>query len=169
LDTQVLTTLITGIFSLLTALGSVWLKDYLARSHSTQKQTEEGTSLAAPPPAKWTWSRPLTVFMSAFLFGAVTRVIFPLPERGMNTAFLITLGLLGVISLGLAIDHRRSSRSMWPYQLEVLALWLAYTSGWILMHGEAWFTLIRFMSLWWLTSALIGGLIVLAFRSTPST
>ena len=66
----------------------------------------------------------------------------------------------GTFSRAMAIDHRRMRSSFWPYELELLALWLAWASGWSVTHGSAWSDIIVASLLWWLGCAVIGGIVV---------
>ena len=169
MDKQIVTTLITGIFSLLTALGSVWLKDLLERRRlvpvqkptAVQEPSEE--KVKHPPPVMvsgWTWKRPLFVFFGAFVFGLFTRALRPLFGGGIHWETLIAVLVLASASLWMAIDHRRARSSFWPYELEVLALWLAWASGWSVIHGSAWSDHIVVSCLWWLGCAVISGIVV---------
>jgi hypothetical protein len=172
MDKGILTTVITGIFSLFTALGSVWLKDLLERRRLTtaQKPTEE--EARHPPPVLvplWSWKRPLLVFFGAFALGLVTRALRPLFAHGIHWESVIAIFVLAAVSLWLAIDHRRGGRRFWPFELEVLALWLAWASGWTAVHGSAWSDLIAVAVLWWLGCAAVGGLIAVTGKQKVGT
>ncbi len=171
MDKQILTTLITSVFSLAAALGSVWLKDLLERRRlSIPSRPTAANSRPAPAIVQgWTWKRPLLVFFTAFIFGLITRLLRPLFQSRIHWESLIAVVLLVVAALGMAIDHRQGSR-FWPYELEVLALWMAWASGWSAVEGTAWTDLIILSFLWWLGCAAIGGLIVIAGkRKVPVT
>ena len=173
---EVLTTLITGIFSLLSALGSVWLKDWLERrkqneTQATTEKREEVDQQPAPAPQKpgWSWKRPLILFFGAFALGLVTRVMRPLFGHQIHWETLAAVVVLAGATLWLAINHLRTGSSLWSFELEVLAIWLAWASGWSVIHGSAWSDLIVFALLWWLGCAVIGGLVAVVGRKKAAT
>lgn len=169
---KILTTFITGVFSLLSALGSVWLQDRLERRRPAPPREpaaapQPSREKAGPPPAAasgWSWRRPFLVFLGAFVFGVATRALRPVFGHGIHWESLIAILTLAAVSLWLAIDHRRGRSRFWPYQLEALALWLAWASGWSAVHGSAWSDLIVVGFLWWLGCAVVGGLVAAVGR-----
>jgi hypothetical protein len=77
---------------------------------------------------------------------------------------LLSVILLTGFCYALALNQRRPRRGFWPYQLEVLALWAAYTSGWLLVHGRIWGDSIGFTFPFWIGRTFVGGLVVIVAR-----
>jgi len=172
-DSNVLVALISGMFSVASALGAVFLKDYLdtrrlrlANSRPEQPQPSpapEQTSHPTAPSERATggrsWTRPVIIVAGSFLFGMATRAARPLFTGPTHYESLAALVLLILLSLGLSIYHRRWGFQL-PYQLEIVALWAGWASGWSLIHGGVWGDLLAVTLPWWLGCALIGGLVV---------
>lgn len=178
METAVVTTLITGSFAMTTALGSVWLKHYLEQSRTPPSPGPAAATdpavLAAPgaAPAPATAAapqaapsrrafailRPILVLVIAFGVGAAFRQF---KTTGTETLALVGLySFIALAFLGLVLNHRRSPRGIWPYQLDCLALWAAFASGYSLVHGRIWSDLIASTVAFWLGFAVLGGLIV---------
>jgi hypothetical protein len=166
METAIVTSLISGIFALATSLGSVWLKHHLEQS---------GPPPVAPPvpqqrvPGRQSLSalRPVFVLVISFAAGAVY-------SKFKSTGSQETMALMGLYTFivlafaGLVLTHRRSSSGIWPYQLDCLALWAAFASGFSLVHGRIWSDLIVGTVMFWSGFALVGGLIVWFTRPTAA-
>ena len=114
-----LNTIISGVFSLAAALGSVWLKDYLERRRTEAADVSVDVTRPAKPerPAtgRWSWYRPLVVFLGGFFVGVLSRWIRPMITGPVHYEALGALAVLVVVSLWLALDHRRYRRPFWPF------------------------------------------------------
>jgi len=92
MDSNILVALISGIFSVVSALGAVLLKDYLDTRRYRQGETQlenahPKTSPEQPSPASapsklstggHTLNRPVVIVIGSFLFGMGTRALRPL-------------------------------------------------------------------------------------------
>jgi hypothetical protein len=177
MDSNVLVTLISGMFSVASALGAVFLKDYLdtRRPRPLDDSQEEPQSKAVPEkiqPAQVrvehsaagkSWVLPVTIVIGSFLFGMATRALRPLITGGIHYETLAGFILLIITSLALSLYHRRRGLQF-LYQLEIFALWAGFASGWSLIHGGVWEDLLVVTVPWWLGCTLFGGLIV-SFRN----
>ena len=151
MDSQILTTIITGAFSLVTGLASVWLKDHLERRRLSERDSKK-------PKEGRRSSRAFMVLLAGLVLGSASRA---LRGRGpVHYEAIVALGILIVIALFLAINHRKSSNGFWPFQLEIVSLWFAFAAGWSLVHGSIWGDIVSFTVAWWIGSALIGGIMV---------
>ena len=138
--------IIAGIFSIISALASIWLKDYLERKRTSipsssekAKFRKEQKEMLAP---RWNIFRPLIILFGGFFIG------------GMNTPF--GSPLLVLVSLGLALNHRH--RGFWLFQLEIFTLWAAFLSGgWAIGYPLLWS--LNYVIIYWLGCAIIGGII----------
>ena len=165
MDKSILTTVITGIFSLAAALGSVWLKDLLERRRLAFGSRPGGAEVPATPPTAQPRSRgrlrPLFVFLGGFALGIINRALEPFfgsIHWVVNWVFVI---IIGGVAFRMALSHRRSGASFWPYELEVSAIWTAWAAGWSLVHGGVWDATVRAALFFWLICAVVGGAIVL--------
>ena len=169
METAIVTCVISGVFSLATALGSVWLKHNLEQRDpapvpSKRKVTGEKRVIVHYERG-WSLSRPLAVLLGGFVIGIMSRILRPRLQFGrVHYEMLATLVLLAVIGILLMLIHRKSRRGFWLYQLETISLWAAFTSGWSLTHGYVWSDLLTTTAGWWLAWALAGGMFVIAFR-----
>ena len=172
MDSNVLVALISGMFSVASALGAVFLKDYLdtrrlrlvdAQLEKPQPKPSPEQSHPSAPLDRVTggkaWTRPVVIVVGSFLFGMATRAARPLFTGTTHYESLAALVLLILLSLGLSIYHRRRGFQL-LYQLEIVALWAGWASGWSLIHGGVWGDLLAVTIPWWFGCALIGGLVV---------
>lgn len=170
------TAVVSGLFSLAATLGSVWLKDRLERGRAANAKTLPSTAdrprsgtAALGYPAKL---RVPAVVVGAFLVG----VLFTATESNpSNVIPMALIGILVAMVLASVVFHARkgSGRGLKWFQLEVVALWAAHVSGWslaaylsdlslvtIAISGE----LLTFSFGGWVASAVVGGLLILAWR-----
>ena len=168
METALLTAVISGLFSLATALGSVWLKHYLEQHHTPpaasprQATAEDRTRVQGA--RGLSYSRPLVILFSGFVIGVLSRALRSAISGPVHYETLLSVVLLAGACLALALDHRRARRGFWPYQLEVFALWAAYTSGWSVVHGYVWSDLLSSTIMLWLACAVVGGIVVVLAR-----
>jgi hypothetical protein len=151
MTSQILTAVITGIFSLVTGLASIWLKDYLERRRSDIPESRERKRESSS-------SRAFLLLLFGLILGVVSRLL-----RGsgpIHYETILALALLAVATLVMVLHHRQSKSGFWPFQLELISLWFAFTAGWILIHGSVWSDLLVTTGAWWIGSAFVGGIIV---------
>lgn len=171
--------MISGMFSVASSLGAVFLKDYLERRRirpedaareeppSAGGAPEPEPPVGSPPrpaPAGRAWTRPIVIVLGSVVFGMATRAARPLFTGPTHYETLAAFALLVLTSAGLAIHHRRRGFQL-TYQLEVLALWTGWASGWSFVHGGLWSDLLAVTVPGWLGCAVVGGLIASVARS----
>jgi hypothetical protein len=172
-DSNVLVALISGLFSVSSALGSIFLKDYVdrrrvqtlevphqkaePRSHAEVARTP--SALPASRTAGRSWGRPAAIVVGSFVLGMATRALRPLFTAGIHWESLGALVLLVSTAVVLSVSHRKRG-FQFAYQFEILALWTGWASGWSLLHGRLWSDLFAVTVAWWLVCAVVGGLIV---------
>lgn len=169
MDTSVVVALISGMFSVVSALGAVFLKDFLdtRRLQMLEVPQPQSSPDERPPPQERparptvgrSWTRPAAIVVGSFVFGMATRALRPLFPGPAHWESLVALALLILAALTLSIYHRKGAFQL-PYQLEILALWSGWASGWSLIHGGVWGDLLAVTIPWWLGCAVVGGLIV---------
>ncbi|MDZ7780745.1 MAG: hypothetical protein U5R14_12550 [Gemmatimonadota bacterium] len=180
MDSSVAVAVISGMFSVASSLGAVFLKDYLERERrrppkdvapdrtpaAGQTPEPEPPAGAAPRlvPAARSWARPAVIVLGSIVFGMATRAARPMFTGPTHYESLTALALLVLMSAGLAVHHRKRGFQL-TYQLEVLALWAGWTSGWSLVHGGLWSDLLAVTIPAWLGCAVLGGLITSVARS----
>lgn len=155
MTSQILTAVITGIFSLVTGLASIWLKDYLERRRSDIPESKEDKRESST-------SRAFLLLLFGLILGAGSRSL-----RGsgpIHYETILALAILAVATLVMALHHRQSKSGFWPFQLELISLWFAFTAGWSLIHGSVWSDLLVTTGAWWIGSAFVGGIIVASNR-----
>lgn len=104
--------------------------------------------------------RPVGIVVGSVLFGMATRAARPLMHIGLtHYESLIAVIVLAGVVLALAIFHRRKGYQL-AFQLENLALWSGWTSGWSLIHGGVWSDLLSISIPFWLGCAVLGGVVV---------
>lgn len=181
METAVITSVISGVFALATALGSVWLKHYLEQPRPASANTRPGIETPRPSPRQPRThfalvARPVLVLLVSFAVGAAYchykleafAVVGPGTQESIAIAGLYTF--IVVAFFGLVLIHRRSSTGFWPFQLDCLALWAAWTSGFLLVYGRIWSDVIVNAAMLWFGFALVGGSIVWFTRPRhPST
>lgn len=167
MDTEVLTTLISGICSIVSAFGSIYLRVVLKRrgQHQSQppKTIEQEPEADKPSHLSSSYTRPLLIVAGAWVLGNISRALRPVMYAdGIHYEALLALLILVVVSCWLAFYHGRSRvpKRQLSYQLEVFALWAGYASGWSMIHGAVWSDLVAVSFAWWLGCAVVGGIVV---------
>lgn len=160
MDSQILSTVISGVFSLLTGLASIWL------SNSIERRTRSEHGLGKPE-KHHSVSRVFLIFIVGLILGAAAMVSRQYDKSPNHYGTLISLCLLIVIALFLAFNHRKSARGLWPYQLEIISLWFAYGAGFSLVMGNVWSDMVTVIVAWWLGLALAGGIITRWKKKAP--
>ena len=188
MDAQVISTIISGVFAIVAALGSILLKDFLDRrrardSASTapaddpHKSPEVATTSSKPrradsptkPRSRSPWVVPIPV--AAVLVGAIlgiaSRLIRPYAEvGGIHYEMLGALALLIVSCLFLVINNRNGQGFLGHllYQLENIALWSGFACGWSLIHGHFWEDLVGLIIVWWFSCSVFGSVVLALFQ-----
>lgn len=168
METAVITSLIAGVFSLATALGSVWLKHHLENrdskpsstpplSHPTRKRERPAPSLT---PLGSLLGRAAAIITIGVTLGAISRVARNWVPGPVHYEAIASLTLLALASLVLALA--RQARHL-PYQLELFSLWAAFLTGWSIVHRSVWSDAVFSFGVGWLACAVVG-VVVVAFR-----
>lgn len=175
MDTHILATIISGVFALVAALGSVTLSELLLRKRLDHQNERSVAPHASSSPKKdlpapttdltreVIWMRPLLIVSASWVLGNISRALRPmLGVGGLQYEALASIVLLVAIALALVVYHRSHNpkRGQGFYQLEVLALWAGFASGWSMVHGYAWEDLIGVCVACWLGCAIVGGIIL---------
>jgi hypothetical protein len=177
MDSNIVAALISGISSIVSALGALYLKEYLdSRKASATKPLQKATpvtkdsapaeepSIKAPiPSVRFAVSirRPIIIVVGSFLFGVITRTLRSHFTGNIQYESLIAFVVLIGLAVAFAVFHRRKGFQS-AFQLENFALWTGFASGWSLVHGGVWGDL---LAPWWLGCSVVGGLVV-RFRRT---
>jgi hypothetical protein len=175
---DVVVSLITGVFSLLTAIASIYLKDHLERCRTADKKpaaTElkkesPKTTVAVAPTvsvSRVNWWRPVALTCGCWVIGNIGRALSDmLSFNGLHVEALASLILLTLIAVALVIYHSRTVNgfAFLTYQLEAFAIWAGYSSGWSMVHGSAWENMIRVNLAGWLACAVVGGFVFVVLR-----
>lgn len=180
MDSNVASALISGVCSIVSAFGAVYLKKYLdtknirvtaqAYKPETHSEPERHTKQVQRPASPSTgksihiYWRPIFIIIGSFLFGLLTRALRSLFTGTTHWESLIALIVLLVLALIFAIFHRRRGYQV-GFQLENLAMWTGWASGWSLVHGNIWSDFLGVVIGWWLVCALVGGVVVSVGRS----
>lgn len=154
METSILQSLISGAFALATALGSVWLKHHLEQPRPAAEPSSASSPKSAASRRTFSVLRPALLLLVGFAAGAILRAY------KSNTAGVVFLVLVVLAFLALVAVHRRDHAGIWPYQLDCLALWSAYGSGYLLVHGHVSTAHIGTVVAFWLGFAVIGGTIM---------
>lgn len=152
MDSQILSTVISGVFSLLTGLASIWLNNRL------EFRTRSKHGLGKPK-NRHSISRVFLIFILGLTLGSAAMASRQYDNGPTHYGTLFSLCLLILIALFLAFNHRKSTKGFWPYQLEIISLWFAYGAGFSLVMGKVWSDIITVTVAWWLGLALAGGVI----------
>ena len=154
MEPQILSTIISGIFSLVTGLASIWLSNRMERRSRRKYGLPEIKRAHSN-------ARVFLIFIFGLMLGATTMLSRHYGHQMMDIVELVTSWLLILIALFLAFNHRKITRGFWPYQLEIISLGFAYGAGYSLVKGYIWDDLVFFLVVWWLGAALIGGIITI--------
>ncbi|MHA7600469.1 hypothetical protein ACX12L_11060 [Alicycliphilus sp. T452] len=167
METAVITSLIAGVFSLATALGSVWLKHHLESRDSKPANTPSPSPLAParkgePPavprrPLGLLLGRAAAVIATGVFLGAVSRGVRNWLPGPVHYEAIASLALLALVSLVLALARQARHLS---YQLEVFSLWAAFLAGWSLIHRSVWSDAVFSFGMGWLACAVVGSVVI---------
>jgi len=155
--------IISGVFSVIAALGSVWLKHQLEQFRSEASPlTETSRERSTSGPRAFSLIRSALVLIVAFAAGAIY-CYYKTPPREIVVVpafYLFTV----VAFLGLVLAHRRHPNGIWSYELDCFAFWAAFLSGFSVIFGQVWSDAFLATAMFWLFFAVVGGLIVLLTR-----
>lgn len=193
MDAQILSTIISGIFSVSAAVGTVLLKDYLDRRRirdapspaTVESPSEPATLSKTPSPSATARSAakptrhivstlliPFSIVVGGALLGIVTRLLRPYAKVGLvHYEVLAALAILIAICIILVVRNRKSHgfSGHLLFQLENLTLWAGFTCGWALVHGYFWSDLVVFILAWWLGCSLLGSIILAVLQKKRRT
>jgi len=181
MGTQIITTIITGIFSILSGCCAILLKNYLEMRKSN-RAISAGTSVTAEIPFsdnknsnyKYSSGRLILIILIAFITGILYPEIkllisnlFSSSSHDIHWDALITLIFLSIVNLIILVHYSRIKKNFNQlfYQLETLLLWSSYTCGWSLRNGSVWMDLVSVAIGFWLAAVVIG-FIVLAITGS---
>lgn len=163
---DIATALVSGTFTVVASLGSVWLKDYLERRRQAPSPPKGPPGAGAPPrpsapPAPLRAGsrlRPLVVALSGFVVGAVSSFVRPMFPGPAHPEAIASLVILGLIVLSLIAYHAKvvPGRGVALFELETLSLWAAFAFGWSVVHGSVWSDFVFSTLMLWLISAVAG-------------
>ena len=166
---QILTTLIAGGVSLVSAFGSILLKDYLERRRAPPGSTAPGPSPAAvnsPSPPRQQGRGGLDV-LSVLLAGVAVAAGFWIqtyPPQPVQLALVTAVYAAPLVLLIVRLREQTPLRTL-RYELDVLALWGGFTVGVSLgPHRASWVPGL----ILWAVSAVIGGLVLAVVRPRPA-
>ena len=160
MDPQILSAIISGVFSLLTGLVSIWLSNRMERLARSQNSLTK-------PKKRRSISRVFLIFVVGLILGAGAMASRQYDQGHTHYGNMISQCLLIVFALFLAFSHRKRNRGFWPYQLEIVSLWFAYGTGFSLVMGRVWMDLFAVVVAYWIGSAILGGIITTWKKKTP--
>jgi len=164
-DNQILITVISGIFSLASAFGTILLKDYLDRKRQkAQSNNIENVNPAQDKPRaeektslnKYSFRRPLGILFITFVIGIFGRLLEEVIE---SYGAWLTLLLLFILVIVFLLKQKNSNEKdgLLFFQLEMLILWSGYVFGWTLINQGFRPDMIGFIIGCWLVCAFAGG------------
>lgn len=175
MDSNVISAVISGVCSITSAFGAIYLKVYLdnrkTRTNGNSAIAEPNGEIVTPantrPAEPQTtvkssqpdFRRPVSIVIGSFVFGVITRSLRPLFSGPTHWESLIALIVLIGLTLMLALFHRRKGFQL-GFQLENFAFWAGWVSGWCIVHGHVWSDVLGVTLIWWLVCAVVGGLVV---------
>jgi hypothetical protein len=189
MDAQIISTIISGVFSTAAALGSIVLKLYIDRRKAGESMppaapvinpyeppTPLETRITPRPAATLTeptfLSRqvlliPITTVVVGTVLGIVARLLRPYANVGgthYETLAALIILLVGCLIL---INFNRLSDGF-PghllFQLENLAMWSGFACGWSLIHGHFWGDLIVVSIAGWFCCSVFGIVLLAVFQ-----
>lgn len=180
-DTNLVAALISGLFSMISAFGAIYLKEHLdnkkisnLKSYDSEKKnnisdlvdSSHSQSSILAKKNKLSKIRPIVILITTLLFGFISHTVRPYTViwlSEMNPAFqyevVIILLVLIALTLALAINHRQAGYQL-GFQLENLSAWSGWISGWSFYHGSLWGEMLETMIPFYIGCCIIGGLIV---------
>ena len=181
MDAQVISTIISGVFAIVAALGSILLKDFLDRRRARDSVSAAPGEVPTAPskprraasPTKpgyrspWVVLIPVAAVVVGAILGIASRLIRPYADvGGTHYEMLGALALLIVSCLFLVISNRNDEGFLGHllYQLENIALWSSFACGWSLIHGYFWEDLVGVTIVWWFSCSVFGSVVLALFQ-----
>lgn len=165
MDTQIVTVAISGAVSLVSAFGSILLKDRLDRRRAMDGRGEVSPGRLQPSDFHSSGSpailRALAIVIFAVAIGYSSQQSQPVPDRWHQFLTLLPFAAVPVL---LWINLRRNSRSAVGYQLNILTLWAGVLAGDTVKRGHIWQDAEVALAGCWLASAVLGLVVFTIFR-----
>lgn len=161
---EIIAAIISGIFSVVAVVAGI----VLAERYRRQPATGSGTGPSPPPdtpPPDWLALVGLPVLPAiigfALGYGSQT-VLAEWDAGGWNMGSLLSFVLVLVTTADFVRDERHKPWrfAIASYQLKIFSLWTAYAAGTLLAVGYWWDDVVNISVGWWVSSALIGGLLL---------
>ena len=195
MDAQIVSTIMSGVFAIAAALGSIVVKIYLDRRQGEASMLHEAPVINPyePPvvpeavserqPSEsrvdpTSFSRrvlliPITTVFVGTIVGIVSRLLRPYANVGgthyetLAALIILLVGCLVLINVN-QLSHVLSGHVL--YQLENLAMWSGFACGWSAIHGDFWGDLIGVSIAWWFGCSVFGSVLLALFqwRRQPS-
>ncbi|PAY21349.1 hypothetical protein CKO51_01860 [Rhodopirellula sp. SM50] len=190
MDAQVISTVISGVFAIAAALGSIVLKHHLDRRkvrdsippaapviNPYEPPTVPETLIdlrSADPRAKPSYlSRkvlliPIATVVVGTVLGIVSRLLRPYANVGGTHYEALAALVILLVGCLVLINVNRLGRGFLGhllYQLENLAMWSGFACGWSLVHGYFWGDLIGLSIAWWFGCSVFGSVVLAVFQS----
>ena len=161
-----ITTIAVGLFAVVAAIGSIWLKSYFDQNRPAEIDGQETivNPFASPAVTEFTESEPGPSFrkraaelyrrglllpaylvVGSTLLGIVSRLVRPYAQIGQaHFDAMASLAILSATCLALVIHHRREPGILGHlrFQFENVVLWASFACGWSLIEGQFWEDLI---------------------------
>lgn len=171
MEPAIITAVISGMFSLAVALGSIWFEHWLKKPRIANEGILAETSVSSENELQSARGaniiRPITILVVSLLLGIFSEILhgtmLQVGQRIYEWGFLAFVAA-GVLCLILIFVHRKSPAGFWFYQFEIIILWAAFLSGFSIVHGGIWMDAVSAILMVWFVSAVIGGIVVFAAR-----
>ena len=189
MDAQIVSTIMSGVFAIAAALGSIVVKIYLDRRQGEESMPPEAPVInpyeppvvpeavserqPAEPRAEPTYfSRqllliPITTVFVGTIVGIVSRLLRPYANVGgthyetLAALIILLVGCLVLINVN-RLSHGFLGHVL--YQLENLAMWSGFACGWSVIHGCFWGDLIGVSIAWWSCCSVFGSVLLAVFQ-----
>ena len=128
--------------ALVAALGSTWVLNRLAGQRlsgaagSGEGEGRKVSSLLSFQ--RWIRNRRLYLFLGAFALGALTQTLRPLPGTDSDFNHVMTGLLILPVGVTIGFGYLRYRSPFLAYQLELLALWALWITGWLAVARGVW-------------------------------
>ena len=164
METAILTTIISGLFSIATVLSSVWLKHYLEnqqpRLTNSPTEPEKKTVIMVQDAAESGNALEIVaIIVGGFIAGLLSRF----SGLWLHSDIVQLVPVIATIAtcLWIAVRNRRRRVGILFYELEALGICTAFVSGWSLVVGRFMKGAILASGVLWIACAVVGGLVVL--------
>jgi hypothetical protein len=170
---QLATVVLSGFLTLISAFGSIFLKDYLDRKR--QRPTSESVLNPIPDTShsddrRLSILRPFFIALGAIILGLATSAFREVANfNGTHLEALTALLILLTSILLLVFFHagRGPHRGAIFFQFDVLALWAGYTTGAFMIMSNLLDDLLAVTISAWVLSAAFGAIVIGYVNRTP--